>query len=103
MTGRRQVLSGGPIVGAHADQSAGASTPEPLCVDRAGVARMLGVSVRQVYRLDDAGRLPAPLALGTCKRWFAEDLHAWLRAGAPPRREWQNLRSAVAAPRQHEA
>jgi predicted DNA-binding transcriptional regulator AlpA len=64
---------------------------------------MLGVSVRQVYRLDDADKLPPPLALGTCKRWSIEEVEAWVRAGAPPRRVWQNLRSAVAAPRAREA
>ncbi len=79
------------------------SPPLALCVDRAGLARMLGVSVRQVYRLDDAGRLPAALALGTCKRWSIEEVEDWLRAGAPPRRAWQNLRSGVAAPREREA
>ncbi len=78
-------------------------SPPSLLVDRAGLARMLGVSLRQVYRLDDAGRLPAALALGTCKRWSIEEVGCWVRAGAPPRRAWQNLRSAVAAPREREA
>ena len=79
------------------------SEPDPLCVDRAGLARMLGISMRQIYRLDDAGKIPAALALGTCKRWSIEEIEAWVRAGAPPRRVWQNLRSAVAAPPTREA
>jgi predicted DNA-binding transcriptional regulator AlpA len=74
-----------------------------MCVDRAGLAALLAVSPRQVSRLHDSGKLPAPLELGGCKRWLAEDIHAWLRAGAPPRRQWQNLRSALAAPREREA
>ena len=77
--------------------------PHPLCVDRAGLARMLGVSLRQVYRLDDAGRLPPALALSTCKRWAIEEVEAWVRAGAPPRRVWQNLRSVASAPLTREA
>jgi predicted DNA-binding transcriptional regulator AlpA len=79
------------------------SEPSALLVDRAGLAALLDVSPRQVSRLCDAGRLPAPLELGGCRRWPVEEIEAWLRAGAPPRRAWQNLRSAVAAPRQHEA
>jgi predicted DNA-binding transcriptional regulator AlpA len=79
------------------------AAPPALCVDRLGLARMLGISLRQVYRLDDAGKLPPALVLGTCKRWSIEEVEAWVRAGAPPRRVWQNLRSAVAAPPTGEA
>jgi predicted DNA-binding transcriptional regulator AlpA len=79
------------------------SLPLTLCIDRAGLARMLGVSVRQLYRLDDAGKLPAALALGTCRRWSIEEIESWVRAGAPPRRVWQNLRSVASAPREREA
>jgi predicted DNA-binding transcriptional regulator AlpA len=77
--------------------------PEPLCVDRAGLGKMLLLSRRELYRLEDAGRLPAPIVLGTCKRWSIEEVQEWVRAGAPPRRVWQNLRSAASPPRQCEA
>jgi predicted DNA-binding transcriptional regulator AlpA len=77
--------------------------PGLLCVDRAGLAALLRVSPRQISRLCDAGKLPAPLELGGCRRWSIEEIEAWVRAGAPPRRAWQNLRSAVAAPREREA
>jgi len=77
---------------------------DPLCIDRAGLAKLLDVSVRQLYRLDDAGKIPAPIALGSsCKRWSIEEVQEWIRAGGPPRREWQNLKSALAAPRTGEA
>jgi predicted DNA-binding transcriptional regulator AlpA len=76
---------------------------QPLFVDRAGLGRMLRLSRRELYRLEDAGRIPAPILFGTCKRWSIEEIEAWVRAGCPPRREWKNLRSAVAAPRTREA
>jgi predicted DNA-binding transcriptional regulator AlpA len=77
--------------------------PDPLFVDRAGLGRMLRLSRRELYRLEDAGRIPAAIVFGTCKRWPIEEIETWVRAGCPPRKSWQNLRSAVAAPRQHEA
>ena len=77
--------------------------PDPLVVDREGVGKMLKVSPRQVSRLYDSGKLPEPLELGGCKRWSIEESESWVRAGGPPRREWQNLRSALAAPRAGEA
>ncbi len=78
---------------------------EPLCVDRAGLAAILNVSVRQVDRLDSGGRLPAAIVLGRCKRWSVEEVKAWIAAGAPPRSRWnasRNLRSSLAAPRARE-
>lgn len=60
----------------------------PLCVDAVGLAMMLNVSERTVHRLDDGGRIPAAISLGACKRWRIEEVEAWMRAGAPKRKEW---------------
>lgn len=80
------------------------TAPDPQLVDRAGLARILMVSPRQVSRLNDAGRIPAPISFGPASnRWRVEEIDEWLRAGCPPRREWKNLRSGVAAPRAREA
>ena len=73
----------------------------PLLVDRDGLAALLDISERQVYRLDSAGKLPKPISLGRCKRWDVQEVREWIAAGAPPRSRW-NLRSAVAALRGHE-
>jgi excisionase family DNA binding protein len=53
--------------------------PSPLCVDAAGVATLLNVSIRTVRRLADAGKLPAPIAIGGCRRWLIAEVEAWLR------------------------
>jgi excisionase family DNA binding protein len=58
----------------------------PLCTDAAGVATLLGVSLRTVRRLAESGKLPAPIALGGCRRWLIADIESWLRSGAPRRR-----------------
>jgi predicted DNA-binding transcriptional regulator AlpA len=72
--------------------------PVRLCVDAAGFARLIGVSVRQVYRLRDAGRLPAPIEFGGCVRWSLREIEAWIAAGAPRRREWEAMRNSACAP-----
>jgi excisionase family DNA binding protein len=58
----------------------------PLCTDANGVATLLGVSLRTVRRLVETGKLPAPIALGGCRRWLIADIENWLRTGAPRRR-----------------
>ena len=58
----------------------------PLCTDAAGVAILLSESLRTVRRLAESGKLPAPIALGGCRRWLITDIENWLRSGAPRRR-----------------
>jgi len=52
-----------------------------LSVD--GVAELLGVSSRHVYRLADAGRMPRPLRLGGARRWDRVAIDDWIRSGCP--------------------
>ena len=55
-------------------------------LDVRAVAKMLDCSVRHVYRLSDAGRMPAPVRLGTLVRWKATgsgSIGEWLDAGCP--------------------
>jgi predicted DNA-binding transcriptional regulator AlpA len=64
----------------------------PLCVDASGLAFLLDVSPRQIYRLRDSGKLPAPILLGGCVRWPVREIEMWISAGAPNRREWEATR-----------
>ena len=66
-----------------------------LCVGRAEIAAMLGVSQRTARRLDDGGKLPEALKLGGTKRWYRPEIEEWLRAGAPPRRHWAAMRKSA--------
>ena len=63
-------------------------TARRLCVDRGGLAAMLGISERSVQRLADRGLLPPPIALGRARRWHVATIEDWLAAGAPPRAKW---------------
>ena len=58
----------------------------------------LKVSTRQIHRMNRSALIPAPLLLGGCTRWSVIEVAAWLRAGSPPRNEWELLREAALAP-----
>jgi excisionase family DNA binding protein len=47
------------------------------------VADQLKCSVRHVYRLSDAGRMPPPVRLGALVRWRRSELADWLAASCP--------------------
>ena len=60
-----------------------APTPAAQLLDVQAVAEMLGCSTRTVYRLSDAGRMPAPVKLGTLVRWNRSAVDEWIAAGCP--------------------
>jgi len=47
------------------------------------VAGLLRCSRRTVYRLANAGKIPAPIRLGGLARWPRETVRAWIDAGCP--------------------
>jgi predicted DNA-binding transcriptional regulator AlpA len=67
----------------------------PLLLAARQAAQLCGVSPATWWRWHAAGRCPAPLRLSPgCVRWRAEELRAWVRAGCPPRREWEARQAA---------
>lgn len=59
----------------------GASEAELLDVKQ--TARLVNISQRTVYRLVDAGKMPAPIKLGSLVRWRRAQLEAWIVQGCP--------------------
>lgn len=59
------------------------AAPSPQLLDVQAVAEMLGCSTRHVYRLSDAGRMPAPVKLGALVRWNRAAVEEWIAAGCP--------------------
>jgi predicted DNA-binding transcriptional regulator AlpA len=73
----------------------GEAPPEGL--DAAAAARLIGISVSKFRAMDAAGEVPAPVQIGTgrCPRWLRSELLAWLRAGAPSRLRWAQMREVL--------
>lgn len=59
------------------------SVLEAKLLDVQAVAALLGCSPRHVYRLSDAGRMPAPVKLGALVRWQKTAVEDWITAGCP--------------------
>jgi excisionase family DNA binding protein len=60
-----------------------AESPAKL-LDVRAVADLLGCSPRHIYRLADAGRMPASCKLGSLVRWSRTAIDDWIAAGCPP-------------------
>lgn len=59
------------------------STRLPVALDVRGVAVLLGVSIRTVWRWTETGDLPAPARLGPARRtcrWSRREIERWLEA-----------------------
>jgi predicted DNA-binding transcriptional regulator AlpA len=56
-------------------------------------AQLFQVSTRHWWQLDKLGRIPRPIRLGRSVRWSRVEIEAWLAAGAPPRDEWERIKS----------
>jgi excisionase family DNA binding protein len=59
-------------------------------LDVRGMAALLDCSPRHVYRMSDAGRLPAPVRIGALVRWRRAEIEEWLAAGCPSMRSGGN-------------
>ena len=69
-----------------------ADSLDRLALPAAAVAKLLNISERHLWALHSSGRIPRPIRLGRACRWSADELRAWLAAGAPGRDEWEQQR-----------
>jgi len=65
---------------------------EPIGLDAAGVAALLGISQSHFFGLLRTGRFgPEPRRLGRAKRYDRDEVLAWFRAGCQARARWQAM------------
>jgi predicted DNA-binding transcriptional regulator AlpA len=62
------------------------------------IAGHLGISVRQVWRMDAAGQIPAAIGtrIGNRKRWRSRDIKDWLDWECPDREKFTKLKARKA-------
>jgi len=52
-------------------------------IDIQAVAKMLSCSTRSISRLTETGKIPAPVRVGSLKRWRKVEIEAWIEQGCP--------------------
>ncbi len=56
---------------------------QPALITATELAQMMRVSVRTLWRLLSAGRIPAPIRIGGNARWRVEEIDRWIAEGCP--------------------
>lgn len=65
-----------------------------LAISARELAQLLGISLRQTWRLNSAGNLPTPIRLGGSVRWNRAEIQKWFEAGCPDRKAWEVTKEA---------
>jgi excisionase family DNA binding protein len=60
------------------------AVPLAATYDARDLAALLRLSVRQIWRLTDAGKIPKPFRFGRAVRWSRAVIDRWLESGAAP-------------------
>ncbi len=68
---------------------------EPWLITVSELAEKLQLSERSIHGKRVSGELPAPIKLGRAVRWRADEIKAWLAAGAPPRDKWESMQQEL--------
>ena len=61
-----------------------ATSSDPELINASELAKLLSLSVRTVWRLKSAGKLPKSLQLGRSVKWQKNEIVAWLESKCPP-------------------
>ena len=68
------------------------SGPAEKLLSHSEVANLLDVHRCTLHRWRSAGLVPDPVYISGLPRWFPEEIYAWLNAGAPPARKWNQVK-----------
>jgi predicted DNA-binding transcriptional regulator AlpA len=74
----------------HSAIALGEVPPRLLITAQEGAA-MIGVSLRQWWRLFSSGKIPRAVIIGQSKRWRPHELRRWVDAGCPERSVWDQV------------
>jgi len=62
---------------------------QSMAISAKQLSQLLGVSLRQVWRLNATGKIPRPVRLGGSVRFNRAEVARWFEAGCPDRQEWE--------------
>ncbi len=68
---------------------------QSIAISAKQLSQLLGVSLRQVWRLNATGKLPRPVRLGGSVRWNREEIMQWFEAGCPDLLTWVVMRGGA--------
>ena len=70
-----------------------------MTIDQLLTAKQLGLSLglsqRQVFRLNSSGKIPAPVKIGGATRWKLSDISLWQDQNCPEREEFEARKGGV--------
>jgi predicted DNA-binding transcriptional regulator AlpA len=66
-----------------------------LMMSARAIAAMLGVSIRQVWRLNATGKLPRPIRLGGSVKWKKTEIMKWFDNDCPDRQTWDAMKEVA--------
>jgi excisionase family DNA binding protein len=58
-------------------------TDQGILIDSREVAKLLKVSPRKLWKMQDTGEMPPPVRIGRAVRWSYEALKKWVDSGCP--------------------
>ena len=64
-------------------------TADMLLVNANDLAKMLSISVRHLWRMKSAKKLPKAIQIGNCVRWKLLSISEWLCLGCPNQQEFE--------------
>lgn len=65
------------------NQVSDAAEVKPLLIPVEAVAKLLGVSIRSVWRLRSSRKIIEPVRIGGVVRWKLDEVNRWVEEGCP--------------------
>ena len=62
-----------------------------VAINAKALGQRLSLSKRQIFRLNSCGKIPAPVRIGGSVRWREDEITAWVNAGCPDRKIWEEM------------
>ena len=62
---------------------------QSIAISAKQLSQLLGVSLRQVWRLNATAKLPKNIRLGGSRKWSRAEIMRWFEVGCPDRQTWE--------------